>query len=182
MIWRTAHHPFKSKVILGCVSALRQRGCVNIHGQNHPKSFFSWMVDMQIFTSPRYGEVHRQICLSYFRWADLPSPLLSLYSLTFINYPAGLIPNFLNHFFKTKFSWPNFSLNFIYVLEKERKKLFNLCFYLPLLPPFFLSTSSLKLFLIQTLFLPKNVGAIIRTLSRCWVVSRMWDFSSIKHY
>ena len=27
---------------------------------------------------PRDGEVDRQICLSYFRRADLPSPLLSL--------------------------------------------------------------------------------------------------------
>ena len=33
----------------------------------------------QICTSPRYREVDRQICLSYFRMADLPSLLLSLY-------------------------------------------------------------------------------------------------------
>ena len=44
--------PLKSKGIFGCLSAPRQRGCVNIHGHNHE-------VDRQIFTSPRYGEVDR---------------------------------------------------------------------------------------------------------------------------
>ena len=36
-------------------------------------------LDRQIFTSPRYRAVDRQICLSYSRRANLPSPLLSLY-------------------------------------------------------------------------------------------------------
>ena len=37
----------------------------------------------QICTSPRYREVDKQICQSYFRRADLPSLLISLYSLEF---------------------------------------------------------------------------------------------------
>ena len=49
-----------------------------IRGINTKTSPYSWEVNRQIFTSPRYGEVDRQICLSYFRRADLPSPLLSL--------------------------------------------------------------------------------------------------------
>ena len=69
---------WRSKVIFACVSAPRQRGCVNIHRHNHQKSPYSWEVDRQIFTLPRYGEVNRKICQSYFRRADMPSPLLSL--------------------------------------------------------------------------------------------------------
>ena len=68
-MWGSAYQPLKSKVIFACVSAPRQRGCMNIHSHNH-------------FTSPRwprYGEVDRQIWLSYFGRADLPSLLLSLY-------------------------------------------------------------------------------------------------------
>ena len=80
-MWRSAYQPLKSKVIFGCVSAPRHRGCVNIHRHNHWKSPYSWEVDGQIFTSPRYGEVDWQICLSYLRRTDMPSPLLSLYSV-----------------------------------------------------------------------------------------------------
>ena len=58
-MWKSAYQPLKSKVIFGCVS-------VNIHGHDHQKSTYPWEVDMQIFTSPRFGEVDRQICLSYF--------------------------------------------------------------------------------------------------------------------
>ena len=55
-----------------------ERGCVNNPGHKHNKSPYSWEVDWQIFTSPRYGEVDRQIGLSYFRRADLPSLWISL--------------------------------------------------------------------------------------------------------
>ena len=61
------------------VFLLQERGCVNNPGHKHNKSPFSWEVDRQIFTSPRYGEVDRQICLPYFRRADLPSLWISLY-------------------------------------------------------------------------------------------------------
>ena len=49
----------------------KERGYMNNHWLEEDKN-------RQIFTSPRYREVDRQICLSCFRRADLPSLLLSL--------------------------------------------------------------------------------------------------------
>ena len=61
---------------------------MNIHATSLSRSrntaknhLFYWEVDRQIFTTHRYGEVKRQICLSYLRKADLPSLLLGLYWL-----------------------------------------------------------------------------------------------------
>ena len=58
------------------------------------QSPYSWEVDRQIFASPRYGEVDKQICPSYFRRADLPSPLLGLYFF----YVFGVFWDILWHF------------------------------------------------------------------------------------
>ena len=66
------------------VFLLKERGCVNNPGPKHNKSLDSWEVARQIFTSPRYGEVDRQICLSFFRRADLPSLWISLYYIVFL--------------------------------------------------------------------------------------------------
>ena len=78
-MWRYANQPVKNKVLFGDYASEYLRN-LSVSKQKHrQKPPYSWEVDRQIFPSPRYGEVDRQICLSYSRMADLPSPLLSLY-------------------------------------------------------------------------------------------------------
>ena len=61
---------------------LQERGCMNNPWHQHNKSPYSWEVHRQIFTSPRYGEVDRQICLYYFKRADLPSLWISFIGIS----------------------------------------------------------------------------------------------------
>ena len=78
VMWRSAYQPVENKVIFGDYSCEYLRD-LSVSEQKHSqKTPYPWEVDMQIFPSPRYGKVDRQISLSYFRRADLPSPLLSL--------------------------------------------------------------------------------------------------------
>ena len=62
-----------------CFCSKSEIGCVNNHRHKTNKSPYSCEVDRQIFTSPIYGEVDWQICLSFCRRADLPSLRISLY-------------------------------------------------------------------------------------------------------
>ena len=80
-MWKAGYQPLKNKVIFGDYAREYSHN-LSVSEQKHSqKSPYSWEVDRQIFTSPRYGEVDWQICLSYLRRADMPSPLLSLYSV-----------------------------------------------------------------------------------------------------
>ena len=64
---------------------------LSVSEQKHSqKSPFSSEVDRQILTSPRYGEVDRQICIFYFRRADMPSLMLSLYYDAFQDKKKGI--------------------------------------------------------------------------------------------
>ena len=78
-MWRSAFQPLKNKVIFGNYAWEYSRNLSVSEQKLRQKSPYSWEVDRHIFTSPRYGEVDRQIWLSYFRQADRPSPLLSLF-------------------------------------------------------------------------------------------------------
>ena len=68
------------KTLWLCFCTKKERRCVDNHRpQYKKKSPYSCEVDRHIFTSPRYEEIDRQICLSFFRRADLPSLRISLY-------------------------------------------------------------------------------------------------------
>ena len=63
VMWRSAYQPLKNKVIYSDYACEYSRNLSVLEQKHRQKSRYSWEVDRQIFTSPRYGEQATAQCI-----------------------------------------------------------------------------------------------------------------------